>query len=86
MLTGDLKTVADSVAAELGIDEVYSELFLQIRLRRWRTASESERQRKKSLRSSETESMMHRYCQEQISELQWAPWDQMQQSKPQISS
>jgi len=27
MLTGDAKTVADSVAAELGIDEVYSELL-----------------------------------------------------------
>ena len=27
MLTGDLKTVADSVAKELGIDEVYSELL-----------------------------------------------------------
>lgn len=26
MLTGDSRTVADSVAAELGIDEVYSEL------------------------------------------------------------
>ena len=27
MLTGDSRTVADSVAAELGIDEVYSELL-----------------------------------------------------------
>lgn len=34
MLTGDSRTVADSVAAELGIDEVYSELYRTIKWQR----------------------------------------------------
>ena len=85
MLTGDSRTVADSVAAELGIDEVYSELLPGDKVAKVEELL-ARRGRKKSLPSSETESTMHRCSQEQISELQWAPWAQMQQSKPQISS
>lgn len=64
MLTGDSRTVADSVAAELGIDEVYSELLPGDKVQRWRNCLQ-ERAVKKSSPSSETESTMHRCSQEQ---------------------
>lgn len=79
MLTGDSRTVADSVAAELGIDEVYSELLPGDKVAKVEELLARKGSKEKSSPSSETESTMHRCSQEQISELQWAPWVQMQQ-------
>lgn len=85
MLTGDMKRVADKVAEELEIGEVYSELLPADKVAKVEQLL-SQNQRKKSLRSSETESMMRRYCREQISELPWVHSDQMQQSRQQTLS
>ena len=65
MLTGDSRTVADSVAAELGIDEVYSELLPGDKVAKVEELL-ARKGSKKSLPSSETESTMHRCSQEPI--------------------
>ncbi len=85
MLTGDTKRVADQVAADLGIDEVYSELLPGDKVAKVEELL-AERQKKKNLHLSVTASMMHRYCPEPISVLRWEHLVQMQQLKQQISS
>lgn len=65
MLTGDMKRVADKVAEELGIGEVYSELLPADKVAKVEQLL-SQKSEKESLRSSETESMMRRYCRADI--------------------
>ena len=85
MLTGDMKRVADKVAKELGIGEVYSELLPADKVAKVEELLE-QKSEKESWHSSETESMMHRYCQGQISELPWERLDQMQRLRRQMLS
>ena len=65
MLTGDSRTVADSVAAELGIDEVYSELLPGDKVAKVEELL-ARKGSKEKLASSEMESTMHRCSQEPI--------------------
>ena len=80
-----MKRVADKVAKELGIGEVYSELLPADKVAKVEELLE-QKSEKESWHSSETESMMHRYCQGQISELPWERLDQMQRLRRQMLS
>ena len=80
MLTGDGKKVAESVAADLGIGEVHSELLPRIRFPRWKNFWQISL-KKRSLPLLETESMMHRFFQERILVLQWVRLVLMLQSR-----
>lgn len=80
MLTGDARNVAESVAAELGIGEVHSELLPADKVAKvesfWQTNL-----RKRSWYSLGMESTMRRFFPEQISESPWVLSDQMLQLK-----
>ena len=80
MLTGDGKKVAESVAADLGIGEVHSELLPADKVSKvedfWQISL-----KKRSLPLLETESMMHRFFQERILVLQWVRLVLMLQSR-----
>ena len=76
MLTGDRKEAAESVAAQLGIDEVYAELLPGDKVVKVEKLLEI-RGTKKSLLLPETVLMMLRCLQEQILGLPWGAWDLM---------
>lgn len=80
MLTGDMKRVADQVAAELGIDEVHSELLPADKVAKVEELL-AKKARKRNLHLSVMGSMMHRCFPEQISELPWELLDLMQPLK-----
>ena len=83
MLTGDAKRVADKVAANLGIDEVHSELLPGDKVAMVENCCHR-RMRKRNWPLWVTVLMMHRYFQEQISVLRWVLWDLMQPLKQRI--
>lgn len=84
MLTGDSKRVADQVAKELGIGEVYSELLPADKVSKVEELLH-QKSEKRSLHLWVTVSMMRRYCPEQILVLLWVHWVLMQRLKQQIS-
>lgn len=84
MLTGDRKNVADYVAKDLGIQEVYSELLPGDKVSKVEELLDRKTE-KKNWHSSVMESTMHRYFPEPISELPWVPWDLMQRLRRPIS-
>lgn len=84
MLTGDSKRVADQVAKELGIEEVYSELLPADKVSKVEELLH-QKSEKRSLHLWVTVSMMRRYCPEQILVLLWVHWVRMQRLKQQIS-
>ena len=84
MLTGDSKRVADQVAKELGIEEVYSELLPADKVSKVEELLH-QKSEKRSLHLWVTVSMMRRYCPEQILVLLWVHWVLMQRLKRQIS-
>ena len=73
MLTGDIKSVADQVAKDLGIDEVFSELLPGDKVEKVDGLLAC-KERKRSWRLSETESTTPRFCPGRILESPWAPW------------
>lgn len=75
MLTGDAKRVADKVAANLGIDEVHSELLPGDKVAMVEKLLSQKNEKAETLWV--TVLMMHRYFQEQISVLRWVLWDLM---------
>lgn len=80
MLTGDMKRVADQVAAELGIDEVHSELLPADKVAKVEELL-AKKGEKEKLAFVGDGSMMHRCFPEQISELPWELLDLMQPLK-----
>ena len=80
MLTGDGKKVAESVAADLGIGEVHSELLPADKVSKVEELL-SNKSEKEKLALLETESMMHRFFQERILVLQWGRLVLMLQSR-----
>ena len=73
MLTGDTKAVADKVASELGIDEVYSELLPAGKVEKVRSCCRQNRRRQSSPLSA-TASTTRRCWAARISASRWAPW------------
>ena len=72
--------MAESVAADLGIGEVHSELLPADKVSKVEELL-SDKSEKRSLPSLETESMMHRFFQERILVLQWVLLVLMLQSR-----
>ena len=69
MLTGDNNQTAQKIAAEVGVDQVFSQLLPQDKVEKVNALKE-----KAQLRLSETESTMHRFLQPPTWELPWAEW------------
>lgn len=72
MLTGDRQTVAQAVAAELGIDEVRSELMPGDKVA---AVEEILAKNKAKLHLSETASTTRQFCRAQTSASLWGQWD-----------
>ena len=76
MLTGDRKEAAESVAAQLGIDEVYAELLPGDKVVKVEKLLENQRDKEKLAFAGDGINVL-RCLQEQILGLPWGAWDLM---------